>query len=178
MRPGPPALDAVRLIPAAVSGTVGPAWIDANGHLTLTAHLMAAGDGVERMQDDVGVHEAYRRDRSLGMFVAEQRADFVAELHAGDRYSTHVRVLARSSRAVHCVSYLVDDTRGRVATVAEYLLLHVDLRTRRAVGIPADVRAGLDRWIASSEALGWASDTGRALVLRDREHPPGDVPAR
>ncbi|GAB3072103.1 thioesterase family protein [Nocardioides zeae] len=171
MKPGPPALDDVRLIPATASGTVAPEEIDSNGHMTLSRHLLAAGRGVEAMQCDVGVDEAYRRGRALGMFTSEQRVGYFGELYEDARYSAHVRVLARAPRAVHCVSYLVDDARARVATAVEYLLVHVDLRTRRAAAIPEDVRAGLDRWIAASEALGWASDTGRPLVLRDREHP-------
>ena len=161
----------VRQIEPSVRGIVGPETIDSNGHMTLVQHIEAGGEAVLTMQVDVGIDDDYRNLRNMGMFIAEQRVTYLHELRLGDAFAVHVRVLGRSHNAVHAMCYIVDERRERIATLVEYMFLHVDMVARRTVPIPEDVCAELERWIRASVALSWTAGSRGRLVLRNRVDP-------
>lgn len=61
---------------------------------------------------------------------------------------------------------LSDTGRGRIADTLEILLIHVDLRHRRAVELPADIADSLDEHIARSRALPWTAPRCGAIGIR------------
>lgn len=49
----------------------------------------------------------------------------------GDTVTVHVRLLGRSSKVVHGISFLLDSTRERLSNTFEFASVHVDLDARR-----------------------------------------------
>ena len=82
------------------------------------------------------------------MFALEQHLTYRREVLVGDEVAVHLRLLARSEKLVHLVSYLVNHTRQEVAASMEALEAYVAYDTRRAApfspGRPAGPRR-LDR---------------------------------
>ncbi len=114
----------------------------------------------------VGIDDDYRADRRLGLFTAEHHLSYYGELFEHDTVSVHSRVLDRSAKVVHMMSFIVDLGRHRLSATLEMVLVHVDLAVRRPVAIPADIAAGFDRHIAHSSTLWWVAPVCGAMGVR------------
>jgi acyl-CoA thioester hydrolase len=168
-RPAMPTAAQVRQLPTLLKATVEPEWIDVNGHMNIRHYLELNAEGTTILCDGhLGIDDAYRAERRMGIFTAEHHLRYYSELHLGEELSVHVRVLERSDKAVHMMGLLVDDTHDRLANTLELLLVHVDMDTRKAVGMPRDIAAGFDREIETGAALEWAAPVCGAMGVRRR----------
>jgi acyl-CoA thioester hydrolase len=159
-----PTADQVRQLPALLKATVEPEWIDVNGHMNVRHYLELCATGTSILcYDQIGIDDAYRAERRMGVFTAEHHLSYFSELHLGESLSVHVRVLERSEKVVHMLGLLVDDTHDRLANTLEVTLVHVDMDARTAVPIPEDIAVGFDREIAVSRALGWEAPVCGAM---------------
>ena len=159
----------VRQLPARIQATVQPGWIDANGHMNIRHYLELNADGTTVLCDDIlGIDEIYRARRRMGVFTAEHHLTYFNELHLGDRLSVHVRVLERSDKVVHMMGLLVDDTHERLANTLELTLVHVNMDSRRATPMPAEIASGFDRFIEASRALDWEAPICGVMGVRRR----------
>ena len=160
----------VRQLPALLKATVEPRWIDANGHMNIRHYLELNAEGTTILCDDLlGINDAYRKDRRMGVFTAEHHLKYFSELHLGEELSVHVRVLERSDKVIHMMGLLVDDTHDRLANTLELTLVHVDMDTRSAKPMPEEIAVGFDRYIADSQALDWAPPVIGAMGVRRRD---------
>ena len=157
----------VRELPTLLKATVEPRWIDANGHMNIRHYLELNAEGTTILCDGhLGINDAYRAVRRMGVFTAEHHLKYFSELHLGEQLSVHVRVLDRSDKAIHMMGLLVDDTHDRLANTLELTLVHVDMDSRSATPMPAEVASGFDRFIDESKALAWAAPLCGAMGVR------------
>lgn len=161
-----PSVDEVLELPALLEGTVTPGFIDVNGHMNIRHYLDACAQSADAICRRIGIDDAYRAERRLGVFTAEHHIRYVGELHEGDAFSVHTRVLDRSARAGHLLAHLVDRTRAALSCTVEILLVHVDMDSRRPSPFPDDVAAALDEWIGASRALTWPAAASGAMGIR------------
>lgn len=178
-----PSLDEVLMLPAALKATVTPDFIDINGHMNVRHYLDLNVNGTLVLIERVGVDDAYRAERRMGLFTVEHHLRYFSELHLGEEVSVHPTVLARSGKAVHMMAYLVDATHGRLANTLELVIVHVDMDTRRPVAMPDDVAAGFDELIEVEERLPWTAPTCGAMGIRAwatqvRDRPPPEAAGR
>lgn len=166
MGQGIPTAEQIREIPAALSATVTAREIDDNGHMNVVHYLALSSQAADVLMRELGVDESYRGTRRLGVFTAEHHLVYYSELRAGDPFTVHVRVLERSDRAMHLMTFLVDDKREILSNTLEIMLVHVDLDERRACPVPADLAAALDRKIAAGAALSWPAPVCGSLRIR------------
>lgn len=94
---------------------------------------------------------------------------YYGELRLGERFTVHTRLLERSDRALHAMSFVVDQGKGTLACTQETSLVHVSTEARKAVDFTADIAAGLDELIDAGNALGWAAPVCGAMGLRRRD---------
>ncbi len=73
----------------------------------------------------------------------------------GDVVTVHWRFLARTVKRFHGVMFVVNQTRGRLASAFEYVSTGADLDARRTAPLPVEFAARLDRLIAENTALDW-----------------------
>ncbi|MEV0366772.1 thioesterase family protein [Nocardia fusca] len=161
-----PTAQQIREIPAALAAAVTAREIDDNGHMNVVHYLDLGSQGADVLMRELGVDESYRGVRRLGVFTAEHHLVYYSELREGDPFTVHVRVLERSDKALHLMTFLVDDKRDRLSNTLEIMLVHVDLELRRASPLPDDLAAALDRRIAADEALSWPAPTCGSLRIR------------
>jgi len=161
-----PSVAEVLELPADLERAVGPDLIDVNGHMNVQHYLLAGATGGEMLCRRAGLDADYRTERRLSVFTAEHHLRYLSEMREGDDFSVHVRVLDRSARATHLVTYVVDRTHERLACVVEILLVHVDLETRRPVPFADDLAAGLDAEVERSAALTWPTGACGAIAVR------------
>jgi acyl-CoA thioester hydrolase len=142
------------------------AFEDNNGQLNVRHYLGIGSEGLDESLADVGIPHNWPVRSGLACLSAEHHLTYVHELRTGDRMSVRVRLLGRSERAVHALVYVLDDTRRRVATVFEEIILCVRLDPRGSEPWPGDVAAELDARIAEHAALTWEPVSSGCLALR------------
>ncbi len=160
-----PSYDEVLELPALVEATVSPEFIDLNGHMNIRHYLDHGAHGADVLIRAAGIDDAYRAERRLGVFTAEHHIRYFSEMHAGDKFSVHALLLARSARAGHLLALILDRVTEKVACTVEITLVHVSLETRRPEPFPPDVAARLDEWVERS-AVGWPIPTCGAMGIR------------
>ena len=142
------------------------AFEDNNGQLNVRHYLGIGSEGLDESMADVGIPHNWPAQSGLACLSAEHHLTYVHELRTGDRMSVRVRLLGRSERAVHAIVYVLDDTREKLSTVIEEIILCVRLDPRRSEPWPAAIAANLDARIAEDAALAWAPATSGCLALR------------
>ena len=162
----PPTYEQLLTLPAYAVQTVPMAFEDNNGQLNVRHYLGIGSEGLDESMADVGIPHNWPAQSGLACLSAEHHLTYVHELRTGDRMSVRVRLLGRSERAVHAVVYVLDDTRQRLATVFEEIILCVRLDPRRSEPWPQDVATNLDTRIAAHAALEWQPVSSGCLALR------------
>ena len=161
-----PTFDQVMESPPLIERTVTPNFIDVNGHMNILHYMEFGANGADVICRAVGIDDAYRAERRMGVFTVEHHLGYHSELREGDKLSVHTRVLERSDKAVHLVSMLLDRSREQLSNTLEIVLLHVGLDTRKAEPMPDDVAAGWDSYIAESVALDWSPPVCGSMGVR------------
>ena len=161
-----PTYEQLLTLPAYAVQAVPMAFEDNNGQLNVRHYLGIGSEGLDESMAGVGIPHNWPAQSGLACLSAEHHLTYVHELRTGDRMSVRVRLLGRSARAVHAVVYVLDDTRQRLATVFEEIILCVRLDPRASEPWPADVAANLDARIAEHAALEWQPVTSGCLALR------------
>ena len=160
-----PSLDDVLSLPDSVEGSVTADFIDPNGHMNVLHYLDWGSRGADALVRRAGVDDAYRSERGMGLFTAEHHLAYYGELKEGDKFSVHARVLDRSDKALHLMTFLADRSAGRLSNTLEILLVNVDLQKRRATGLPADIAAAFDACIRRSRDMSWTAPTCGAIGI-------------
>lgn len=150
-----PTLDQLEELPVQFRATVGPEHLDRNGHMSTVNYVEFIGEAWRPTWKEVGIQwETLPRD-GLSTFVAEQSVRFHSELLEGDDFSAYIRFVGRTHKAVHGVVFLVDDGRGRIATMGEQVVICVDVEARRPAPFPSEVQAALQRRLRGHQTLAW-----------------------
>src|SRR6266702_7118757 len=79
--------------------TVGPQWVDYNGHMSEWCYLLVMGDSSDQFFRYVGLDDAYRASgRSL--YTVETHLRNLAEVDRGARLALALRVLGADAKRV------------------------------------------------------------------------------
>ena len=161
-----PSYEQVLELPALLEGTVDPDFIDVNGHMNIRHYLDYGATSADVMIRQAGIDDDYRAERRMGVFTAEHHIRYFGEMHEGEKFSVHTRFLERSDKVGHLLACILDRTHEVLACTLEIILVHVDMDTRRPVGFPDDIAAGLDRWIAESQQATWPAPLSGSMGIR------------
>ena len=158
-----PDIDQVRSLPAYFEQQVPDDYIDENGHMNITKYFeLGAWAPWERVRE-LGVDEQYLAERLLSFFTVEHHIRYLGELRLGEPFSVRPAFVGRTDKALHGISFVVDEGRDKVACAMEIMYVHVSMESRRAVTVPDDVAAALDGEITQRA---WAAEVASGLSLR------------
>lgn len=166
MRQNLPSVEEVDQIPAACSTVAAGEWEDGNGHVNVAHFYGFHIRGAEEELRRVGIDEAYRASRRMGIFSMEQHLKFFDEVRIGEEISVHVRWLDRGDKVFHGISVIVNRTTGRIANTLEMIEGHVDLTARRTAPFPAGVAQWIDEQVAAHRGLRWQLPLSGAMAVR------------
>lgn len=151
-----PTPDQVRELPAQLDCVIPPEWEDRNGHVNVQFYLTLFEMGGWRILEDNGFDEAWMQGSQYSFFDLEHHLRYLAEIGVGDRVTAYNRVVGKSDKRFHGLYLIVNESRGRLACMLEYISAGVDMRQRRTAPMPSDLLDGLDRLYAEHQALSWA----------------------
>lgn len=123
-------------------GTVRPEWIDFNGHMNVAYYVLALDQATDLMWETLGLGPKFR-ERGRTTFAAECWIGYRRELFEGAPLSAQCWLLAHDDKRILVRSHLLHATEGWLASEAEWLILGVDLQTRRVAPWPEDIVANI-----------------------------------
>ncbi len=151
--------------------TVGPQWVDYNGHMSEWCYLLVMGDSSDAFFRYIGIDDDYRA-AGQSLYTVETHIRNLDELAEGDRLALTLRVLGADAKRVHIlheVLALDDDGTERAAATGEQMLLHVDAAAGRTSPMPATLQARVGALRDAHAALPRPEYVGRPMGLRGQE---------
>ncbi len=142
-------------LPSLMERVVPAGWLDLNGHVNVRHYLELFDAASWPMLAEFGLDARTFTERRQGLFDLEHHLWYLSELHVGDAVTVHHRFVSRSIKRYHGVMFAVDRTRGRLASVFEYVSSGADLEARRTAPLPPEFAAVLDRMIDEHRRLAW-----------------------
>jgi acyl-CoA thioester hydrolase len=127
--------------------TVRPDWIDFNGHMNVAYYVLALDQATDLMWDQLGLGPKFR-ERGRTTFAAECWIGYRRELFEGAPLSARCWLIAHDTKRVLVRSHLLHATEGWLASEGEWLILGVDLATRRVAAWPDDIVANFHAFAA------------------------------
>lgn len=151
-----PSFDQVRALPCAHEQVVPAHFADANGHMNIVRYMELHNAAAWKHMTQFGLGAEHALAGTAASFEVEHHLRYLREVHVGDLVAVHVRLLGRTTKALHVMQLLLNVTRRELANTLESTALSVDLMTRRTGPFPAPVAALLDDRLRVDQALDWA----------------------
>lgn len=146
--------------------TVGPDWVDYNGHMGDFAYAIAFSQTVTAYMEFIGLDEAYREKTAATLYTLDLRIGYRRECHEGTALQLTLHVLAADAKRVHL--YLeMHDAEGTLLAWNEQVLLHVTRAsgTPKASSFPDVTRAHLANGVSAASAILPIPHTARPIGL-------------
>lgn len=143
--------------------TVSQDWVDYNGHMTEHRYLECFSHATDEIMRKAGVDDAYVAAGG-SFFTVETHIRHIDEVMAGEPIYVDTQILRVAGKKMHLFHSLYHQS-GRLLATAEHMLLHVDMKLRRASEPSDAVAAMLAEMAAGHAALDRPSAAGRAVGL-------------
>ncbi len=150
-----PTVEQVRQLRTLLEMTIPAEWQDLNGHVNVQHYLGIYDRSGWPLLDWLGIDPDRFKVDKTGFFDLEHHIWYLAEMHVGDEVSAHTRFVGRSTKRFHGLMFIVNKTRGSLASVLEFVTTGADLRTRRSAPLPDDVGQRVSVLIDEHSRLTW-----------------------
>ena len=140
-------------------------WIDDNGHMNSGYYLAAFDDGSCAMFDDLGLGWDYTTEGTGSIFILSASQDFLRELLESDRLRITTWLVTYDKCRVHVFQELYHADQGYLAARAEFMFVHVSLKTRKVMDMPDKALHRLAEIQAAHEGLVSSTFVGRQINL-------------
>lgn len=151
--------------------TVGPQWVDYNGHMSEWCYLLVMGDSSDAFFRYVGIDDAYRA-AGHSLYTVETHIRNLAEVSEGARLALTLHVLGSDTKRVHILHEVLavgPDGIEQVIATGEQMLLHVDAAAGRTSLMPPALEERVAALAAAHADLPRPDYVGRPMGLRGRE---------
>lgn len=135
--------------------TIPPEYEDENGHMNMRWYLAIFDDAGYPLVASVGLTTDFHTQHKTGGFDLEHHVHYLREVMIGDRVTVYARILGRTAKRVHYMMFLVNETRGALASIFECVNSFADMQTRRTAPYPPEVAERIDAILARHRALAW-----------------------
>ena len=161
-----PSYDQVSELPRSVEMEVPTEFVDHNGHMNVRHYLSVQDDAGFSYFTGIGFGDAYIAREHRGFFDLEQHLRYYAEVLVGQTIAIHTRLLGRSAKVVHVMSFMINTTTERLANTFELTMAHVDLDARKTIAFEGPTAVALDRQIAADAQVPWPAPVCGAMGPR------------
>lgn len=125
---------------------VAPRDCDMLGHMNVAAYVDAVSDAMFSVQIAVGLTPTdMATGRKISFVAARMEVDYRAELHLGDVFVLRSRVLHIGTKSCRFQHFMTRVEDGTLAFEAQNVAVLFDLTTRRALVMPEDLRARIEK---------------------------------
>ncbi|MBL8119595.1 MAG: thioesterase family protein [Anaerolineae bacterium] len=159
MRPPQISLDLIQALPMVYRAAVPEHYRDLMGHMNIRYYLEIYDEAGIPLFERIGLSEAHYRANQAGGFDLEHHIHYLNEVHIGDEVLLYARLLDRSAKRLHYMLFMVNQTRGLLASTFECVNSYADLRVRRTAPYPPAIAAQIDSLLDEHTRLAWAAPT-------------------
>ena len=122
-------------------GTVYPWQCDHMDHMNVMWYVGKFDEATWQLMAQLGLPASRLKKEGRGMVAVEQQITYKRELRAGDVITIRSSVLETKDKSVRFTHEMTNDENGELAASAVLVGVCIDLASRRAVSLPADVRS-------------------------------------
>lgn len=155
MRPQPISLEQLEPLPVVYRTVVPPEYRDAMDHMNVRWYMVLYDDAGEALFNLFGQSLDYYTATGAGGFDLEHHLHYLNEVRIGNTISIRARLLGRSAKRLHYMLFMVNETRGLLASTYECVNSHADRIARRTAPYPEHIAAQIDTLIAEHNRVGW-----------------------
>src|SRR4051794_30521724 len=142
-------------LPITYQAAIPEDYLDLMGHMNVMwyTHLFSMGAwGLFQM---VGLTREYFEANHAGSFALTQHFRYLKEVRVGQHVTIRTRVLGRTEKRWHKISFMLNDELDVLAATCETVSTHVDMRTRRSSPMPPAITDAIDRLLTEHMKLPW-----------------------
>jgi len=156
MKPPPiPVERILALEPACLRMTIPEAYRDGNGHMNVRWYAAIFDEAGDPLHVRLGLTPKFHRDNGTGTMDLENHLNYLHEVIPGEGIAVFARLVARSTKRMHYVMFMVNETRGKLAATFECINAFADLKVRKTAPFPPEIAAKLEAEVAAGAALDW-----------------------
>jgi carnitine 3-dehydrogenase len=144
------------------AATVLPDWIDYNGHMTEARYLEVFGYATDALLEHIGAGPTYVA-QGHSYFTVETHIRHLEEASEGERLRVTTQLLGGDPKRIHIFHTLHRASDDAILATGEHMLLHVDIKARRASPAPSDVLQTVERLAKAQSGLAVPEGAGRAI---------------
>lgn len=159
MKPPFVPLEKITALPPVYRTTIPEEYRDENGHMNVRWYLYIFDEAGYPLVDSVGLTPEYHQQHGTGGFDLEHHIHYLNEVHVGDTVVVYPRLVARSAKRIHYLLFMVNETRGTLASIFECVNSFADLVARRTAPYPEEISQRIDALLAEHQALDWTAPT-------------------
>lgn len=157
MKPPSVPLDKIReLAPPFLRLAIPEEYRDENGHMNMRWYLAVYDDAGYPLQEQLGLTREYHAAHGTGGFDLEHHIHYLNEVVPGDMVAVYARLVGHSAKRVHYLMFMVNETRGTLASIFECVNSFADMKTRRTAPWPEETAAKIAGLVAEHQRLDWA----------------------
>lgn len=142
-------------LPITHTADVPEGYIDIMGHMNVMWYTHLFDNAIYGALDLIGLDLDYMQSNSAGGFALEAHTRYLAEVRVGQNVTIRTRMLARSAKRFHMISFMVNDSTQKLAATFEVVGAHIDMKIRRMSPMPKSVSNKLDSMIQEHQLLNW-----------------------
>ncbi len=159
MKPPALPLELITALPPIYRMTIPAKYQDENGHMNMRWYLHLYDDAGYPLVDSFGLTPQYHEEHHTGGFDLEHHIHYLKEVHVGDTVVIYPRLVGRSAKRIHYLLFMVNETRGTLASIFECVNSFADMTMRRTAPYPDDISAKIDAMLAEHNRLPWTAPT-------------------
>jgi len=152
-------------LPITHEATIPESYLDEMGHMNVMWYTHLFGQATWSLFQLLGMDDDYFLAHSAGSFALAQFFRYRKEVRVGEHVTLRSRLLGRSERQFHVISFMTKED-GQLAATGEFLAAHIDMQTRRTSPFAPHIVQNLDRLLAEHSALGWEAPVSGAIQVR------------
>jgi acyl-CoA thioester hydrolase len=145
--------------------TVPESYRDENGHMYMRWYFAIFDDAGDALHDQIGLTREYHSRHRTGTFDLEHHMHFLSEVNLGEDVAVYMRFVARSTKRLHYLMFMVNVTRGKLSAIFECMNAFADLRVRKTAPFPDEIARKIDEILARHEKLNWPPPLSGAMQV-------------
>jgi acyl-CoA thioester hydrolase len=143
------------LEPASLRMIVPEAYRDENGHMNVRWYATIFDEAGDNLHARLGLTPEFHKAHGTGTMDLENHFNYLHEVLAGDRLAIFARLVAHSTKRMHYLMFMVDETRGSLSAIFECVNAFADLERRKTAAYPPEIATKIEAAVATGAALNW-----------------------
>ena len=148
-------------------GTVKSEWIDMNGHMNVAYYVRAFDLAIDIHWAEIGITSDYIENEQCSTFSVECHITYQNEMRVDEEYRIISNILAYDEKRIHLFQTMYKIGAEETIATAEWMNLHVNLRTRKVCEWPKTVLDNLRKVSHTQKDRKWPSEAGKRMSIKN-----------